>query len=62
MAIGKSVKPKTKVHSGKSFGSCKICGNQFLLKRKTKHRAAKLLAGVTCPICGTPKKPEAQQP
>lgn len=43
---------------GKSYGLCKKCGNNFKLKRHAKHRASKILEGVICPACGSPKKPE----
>lgn len=48
------VKPKQKTHSGRSFGECKVCGNQFKLKRKTKHSHLKILSGVICSKCGKP--------
>lgn len=48
---GRAIKPKTHFHAGKSFGECKICGNTFKLKRKTKHRKG-TIKGVICSRCG----------
>jgi predicted SprT family Zn-dependent metalloprotease len=54
----RSASPKTKTHTGMSFGECK-CGEVFKLKRKTKHKK-KTLKNVICPKCGTPKKKEVE--
>ena len=62
MSVKESMKEKLVPRAGKSFGLCKICGNQFKLKRKTKHKHDKVLSGVTCPECGKPKKPDMKNP
>jgi ssDNA-binding Zn-finger/Zn-ribbon topoisomerase 1 len=61
MSEKESSHEKSSPRSGKSMGVCKVCGNQFRLKRKTKHSAAKLLTGIICPACGTHKKPEVKK-
>lgn len=57
MSSKESVEQKSAPRGGKSFGVCRTCSNQFKLKRHTKHRSGKILKGVICSVCGTPKKP-----
>jgi len=61
MADKESSHVKSAPRSGKSMGVCKVCSNQFRLRRKTMHSSSKLLTGVICPACGAPKKPEVKK-
>jgi hypothetical protein len=61
MSAKESAHVKSAPRGGKSFGICKKCGKQFKLKRITKHCSAKVLTGVICSACGTPKKPESKR-
>lgn len=61
MSVKETSRVQSKPRSGKSLGTCKQCGSQFRLKRKTKHKASKILSGVICPACGAPKKVVAKK-
>lgn len=43
-------KIRKRIHKGKSFGVCFKCGQEYKLKRKTKHNKDKKPLGI-CPKC-----------